>query len=60
MFQVDAVSQHVDQMMLLLMEEEGEGAEGHGQGPILQYLLAEDVLEKILMWSSRVGEHVDR
>ncbi len=58
--EVDTVCQHFDQMMSLMVEEEGEGHSGHGQGPILQYLLAEDIMEKILTWSSRVGESTDR
>lgn len=56
--EVNAVSQHLDQMMMLLVEE--EGSDGNGQGPVLQYLLSEDILEKILTWSSRIGEHIDR
>lgn len=54
---VDAVSQHCDQMMLLLLEEQGDKS---GQGPILQFLLSEDILEKILTWSTRTGELVDK
>ena len=56
--EVNAISQHLDQMMMLLVEE--EGSDGNGQGPVLQYLLSEDILEKILTWSNRGGEHVDR
>ena len=55
--EVDTVTHHIDQMMLLLVEEQGEGS---GQGPILQFLLAEDIMEKVLTWSARTGEHVDK
>ena len=54
---VDTVMQHVDQMMLLLVEEQGDSS---GQGPILQFMLSEDILEKILTWSARTGECVDK
>ena len=55
--EVSAVRQHVDQMALLLLEEEGAGADGAGQGPVLQYTLQEDVFAKLLTWAGRVGEH---
>jgi len=56
--EVSAVRQHIDQMAMLLLEEEGAGTSGDaGQGPVLQYTLQEDVLAKLLTWASRTGEH---
>ena len=45
-------------MVLLMIEEEEENG---GQGPILQYLLEEDILEQLLTWTTKAGpEHADR
>lgn len=45
---VNTVLHYVDQMLLLLIEEQGE-PDG-SQGPILQYVLEEDVFTKMVMW----------
>lgn len=48
---------YVDKMMLLLVEEEDqEGA----QGPVLRYLLQEDILTKLFNWSDQQTENTDR
>ena len=47
---VEAVMRYVDQMVLLLVEE--EASPGGGQGPILEYLLTEDVLGRLLAWTN--------
>ena len=53
----EAVIRYVDQMVFLLIEE--QSVDG-GQGPILEYLLAEDILEKLLLWCTQNVEHSDQ
>ena len=48
---MEAVMRYVDQMVLLLVEEEA-ATPGGGQGPILEYLLTEDILGRLLAWST--------
>ncbi len=56
----EAVLRYVDQMALLLVEE-GPAEDGHAQGPILDFLLTEDILERILTWASGLsGEQAER
>ena len=54
---VESVIHYVDQMGCCLAEEEPEGL---SQGPILEYLLNEDILEKLLMWISQCGQLKDK
>ena len=55
--EVEAVMHYVDQMALLLASEEEQDG---GQGPILQYLLMEDLLEYLLNWMLEPGQYADR
>ena len=56
--EIEAVIHYADQMVLLMIEEEEDNG---GQGPILQYLLEEDILEKLLTWSAQSGpEYADK
>lgn len=59
--EIDAVLHYTDQMVLLMVEEEDDNGQ---QGPILQYLLEEDVLDKLLQWASAAAaassEHSER
>lgn len=55
--EVDTVLRYVDQMMLLLVEEEDQDG---AQGPILQYMLEEDLLTKLFQWSNLQLEYADR
>ncbi|ELT88159.1 hypothetical protein CAPTEDRAFT_183880 [Capitella teleta] len=45
--ELEAVMRYVDQMNILLIEE--DSLEG-GQGPILEYLLTEDILNSLVAW----------
>ena len=54
---IDAVIHYIGQMMTLLIEER---TEDESQGPILQYMLSEDLLEKLLIWVSQCGEYIDK
>ena len=56
--EIEAVLQYADQMVLLMIEEEEDQG---GQGPILQYLLEENILEQLLTWTTQTGpEFADR
>ena len=57
--EAEAITRYVDQMLMLLMEEQDQDG---GQGPILQYVLMEDILEKILTWAltSQILEQSDK
>ena len=54
---IEAVCRYIEQMINLLIEEQPPDK---GRGPIFSYMLSEDILDKILTWSSRCGEHQDR
>ncbi|XP_064636306.1 FHF complex subunit HOOK-interacting protein 1B-like isoform X2 [Lineus longissimus] len=54
---VEAVIHYMDQMMLLLIEE---GSDNGQQGPILQYMLTENVMERINTWCCYSSEHQER
>jgi hypothetical protein len=54
---VEAVIHYMDQMMLLLVEE---GSDNGQQGPILQYMLTENVMERINTWCCYGGEYQER
>ena len=56
--EIEAVLKYADQMVLLMIEEEEDQG---GQGPILQYLLEEDILEQLLTWTNQAGpDYTDR
>ncbi|XP_057708645.1 FHF complex subunit HOOK-interacting protein 1B isoform X2 [Corythoichthys intestinalis] len=57
-----AVSNHADQMFCLLAEERppaSQGEEDAGDGPILQLVVREQVLEHLLLWHLRRGPDPD-
>ena len=54
---VNTVVRYLDQMVLLLVEEEGDNG---AQGPILQFMLEEDILNKLIKWSAKQVQHGDR
>jgi len=53
----EAVLRYVDQMALLLIEEQSMDG---GQGPILEYLLTEDIMERLFLWCIQSVEHSDQ
>ena len=55
--EAEVVLRYVDQMMVLLVEE--PAAQDGSQGLILDYVLSEDVLMKLLTWSTHTGKHSD-
>ena len=55
--EVSAVTHYIDQMMLLLVDEPSEA---QAQGPILQFLLSDDILEKLLTWCIQNTEFCDK
>ena len=57
--EIEAVRQNFEQMVTLLVEEEGE--EGQGMpGPILHFLLEHEILEKFCGWCHRNNNEISK